>query len=146
MFFYANMRKEEFSSFSLMFRGMTFSSQKGEKIMFLSVFKEKTLNERLERFFSKVESGKLKGGLHEKTVWEFDAIEMKIEETSQDIRCYFNIDHRAIYIFHYMKEIGESKMVVEREEYLHENGFLNAEVLKTKILSFIERSHVKNPC
>lgn len=113
--------------------------------MFLSIFKEKTLHERIERFFSRLESGKLKGEQQEKTVWTFDAIELKIDETLQDIRCYFNIDHRTIYIFHYMKEIGESKMIVEREEYLHENGCFQSETVKSNILSFIQRTFEKNP-
>lgn len=113
--------------------------------MFLSIFKERTLNDRLERFFSRLNNGKLKGGSNEKNVWVFDAIELKMEETKREVRCYFNVDHRTIYIFHYMKEVGESKMIVEREDYLHENG-CPSEALKANLLSCIQRNMAKNPC
>ena len=114
--------------------------------MFLSIFKEKTLNERLERFFTRLESGKLKNDQNGKTVWAFDAIEIKIEEGFHETRCYFTIDYRAIYVFRFIKEMSVSEIIIEREDYLHEKGYLEKEALKKKITSFIEKMSEKNPC
>lgn len=110
--------------------------------MFLSIFKEKTLNERLNRFFSKLEGGKVKKVDESKNEWETDSIELKIDEGENDLRCYFNIDHRSIYIFHYLKEIDESRLILEREEYLIESGFgmdkRELEDIKAKIIDFFK--------
>lgn len=114
--------------------------------MFLSIFKERTLTERLERFFMRLESGRLKGDQNGKTVWALDGIELKFEETTCDIRCYFTIDHRTIYVIHYLKEADESNMIVEREEYLIENKCLDGHFFKEKIHSFVQKRCRKNLC
>lgn len=107
--------------------------------MYLSVFKERKLDERLVRFFSKVENGKVKSNDGKKIKWEFDSIELIIDESESESRCYFTIDHRSIYIIHLLKESGECNIIVKRETYLYENGYPDTDFLKKKIIAFIQK-------
>lgn len=110
-----------------------FFGLKGENVMFLSVFKEKKLEERIARFFSRLNSGKLKSENPDKKKWVYDSIELTLDETVDNVWCYFEMDHRSIYIIEHRKKLGVMNFIVEREEYLRENGVLELEELKDKI-------------